>query len=128
VVHLDVVELQDVDVVGLEPLETSVHSEPHVIGAEILRKLALPTARMLRGFVVDVVADLRAVHDFIAATAKRLSELPLTPAVAIAVGGVEERNAVLVVRAPQKCHGLVVGLLSPPTCGDCPCSEAHFAD
>jgi len=45
VLHLDVVELEDIDVIRLQPFETLVDREPHEIAIEFLGELVLPAAR-----------------------------------------------------------------------------------
>ncbi len=93
VVHLDVMELENVDVIRLETLEALVHREAHVVAVESLRELILSAARGLRGFVIDVVADFGSVHDLAALSAKRFRELALAAAIAVRVGGVEKVDA-----------------------------------
>src|SRR5688572_3172229 len=128
VLHLDVVELKDIDVVGLEPLEALVEGEAHVVAVELLRQLALPAPCRLRRGVVDVVPDLGRVNDLVAAPAKRFSELPLATAVAVGVSSIEEVDAIPGVGISQHGHGFFVGLLPPPAGGESPGAEADLAD
>ena len=127
VLHLHVVDLEHVDVVGLEPLEAAIDGHPHVRGVGAHRQLGLSAAILLRLGVVDVVADFRPVDDLVSPATKCLGELFLGAAVPVGVGGVEEGDAELVVRAAQHRHRLGVRLLAPPAGGDRPGSEADFA-
>src|ERR1700674_418123 len=97
VLHFDVVQLQDIDVVRLEALEALVESEPHVVAIELLRQLALAAPRCLGGRIVDVVADLRRIDDIPALSTESLGELLLTSAVAVGVGGVKKVDTMLTV-------------------------------
>jgi len=87
--------------------------------------LAPPSAA--RDLVVDVVSDFRRVYDRITTPSKCLGELSFGPTVAVGVRGIEERHAVVVVRAAQHRHGFGVGLLAPPPRGERPCAEPDLA-
>ncbi len=112
--HLDVVQLEHVDVIGLQTLETFFEREPHVLRVETLRELALAAARSSRALVVDVVAYLGCVDDVGPPARKCSRELTLAAPVAVAVGSVEEIDAVFVMRTPQQLDRLLVCLFTPP--------------
>src|SRR3954470_19323579 len=127
VLHLDVVKLEDVDVIGLQPLETLVDGKAHVVAVELLRQLALSTARSLRLWIIDVVADFGRVDDFVPAAAERRGELSLAAPIPVGVGSIEEVDAVDGVRGAQHLDRLVVGFFPPPTGREGPRAEADLA-
>ena len=99
--HLDVVQLEHVNVICLEPVETLLEREAHVIAIELLWQLGLAATRGLRGRIVDVVPNLRRVHHLIALSTKSPRQLPLSTTVAVGVRGVEQGDAVFRVRQAQ---------------------------
>src|ERR671931_107988 len=86
-----IVELVQVDVVGLEPLQALLEREPDEVRREVLRALALASASV--GVGVEVIAELGADRHLAAAAGERLSQNGLAPPVAVGVSGIKERHA-----------------------------------
>lgn len=120
---VDVVQLKDVDPVGLQALERLIHREPEKLRGEVLGDLTLPLA--LFTVVVEVVANFGGNHDLIALVGKRLRNQLFTPAVAVGVGCVVEVDAQIESLAHQR-DGFVVGELAPPPGGDRPQTKTHL--
>jgi len=89
VVDVRVVQLEQVDVVGVEPVERAFESGFEVLAVELLRKLAVSGLRI----VVEVVADLRRERHLVATAADRAADYLLAVAVAVHVAGVDVRDA-----------------------------------
>ena len=129
VLHLRVVDLEHVDVVGLQTLKTATERDrkstpgPCASAARTARAApAGPPHRTCRSrpWSRRPPAPRRPRN----ASANCRSR----PAVAIGVRRIEERHAILVVRATQHRHGLGVRLVAPPVRGQCPRAEADLAD
>src|SRR5581483_3584612 len=128
VLHLHVVNLQHVDVVGLETLQAAIDGQPEIrwIGAH--RQLGLAATGRPRLRVVDVIADLRGVDHLRTATGNCGRNLSLRAAVAVRIGRVEERDAVIVERAAMERDGVGIRHLTPPSSRGGPVAESHLAD
>ena len=107
--HARVVNLPDVDVVGVEALQRLFEREAHELGREVLRDLVLALA--FAAVIVQVVAELRREHDLVAPVAERLRELLLAASVAVGIGRVEQRDP-QVERLVQQRDGLA-SVISP---------------
>jgi hypothetical protein len=123
--HADVVELEHVDAVGVQALERFFHRVADERDGEILRDFALALALLAVG--VEVVADLRGDDDLVALRGEGLGDELLAVAVAVGVGGVEERDAE-VVRLVHQRDGLALGEVAPPAGGDGPKAEADLGN
>ena len=79
VLHLRVVELEDVDVVGLEALEAPVDRVPKERGVGAHWQLGLAAPRLLRGLIIDVVSNFRRENNLMAPAAKRVAPSNVSP-------------------------------------------------
>ena len=116
--HSNVVQLQQVDAVGLQSLERRVRRANDRIRRKILRNFAL-TASARFTMRDKIVADLGRDHDFIALIWKCLRDEFFAQAVAIGVGGIEKCDA-QIERLVHKRNRLALCKSSPPAGGDRP--------
>jgi hypothetical protein len=123
--HADIVELQNVDVIGLEPRERLVHRLANERHGEILRNLAL--APPFVAVVVKIVADLRRDHDLLALVREGLRDQFLAVAVAVGIGRIKKRDA-QVERLVHQTDRLALGECAPPAGGNRPKTETDFRD
>jgi hypothetical protein len=123
--HPDVVELKQIDPVGLQPLERLVDGLADESGGKILGNLALALA--LAGEMVEVVADLGGDHDLIAPGLEGLGDQPLASPVAVGVGGVKEGDS-QVERFLHEGDGLFVGVIAPPAGAEGPEAESDLGN
>jgi len=121
VVDVRVVQLEQVDVVGVEPVERAFESGFEVLAVELLRKLAVSGLRI----VVEVVADLRRERHLVATAADRAADYLLAVAVAVHVAGVDVRDA-RVERVFDHTDRLFVRAVAPPVGADDPRAEADL--
>jgi len=117
------VQLEQVDVVGVEPVERAFESGFEVLAVELLRKLAVSGLRI----VVEVVADLRRERHLVATAADRAADYLLAVAVAVHVAGVDVRDA-RVERVFDHTDRLFVRAVAPPVGADDPRAEADLRD
>ena len=123
--HADIVELEDVDVVGGEALEGFVHGFADEGHGEVLRDFALAAAFV--AVLVEVVADLGGDDDLVALVGEGPGDEFLAVAVAVGVGGIEEGDAEI-ERLVHERDGFAFGEGAPPAGGDGPETEADFGD
>ena len=89
--HADVVELEDIDVIGLESGEGGVHGFADGIGAEVLRDFALAAALVAE--LEEVVADFGGDDDLVALVGEGFCDEGLAAPVAVGISCVEEGDA-----------------------------------
>ena len=77
--------------------------------------------------IYKIVADLSGDHDFIESARESFCDEVFTAAVAVGVGGIEERDA-LVPRGVHEAHGLLVRVIAPPSGRERPETKTHLAD
>ena len=123
--HADVVELHDVDAPGTEALEGGICCSAKVGGREVLGNLALAAPSI--AMVYEIVADLGGDHDVIESACEGFCDEVLAAAVAIGVGGIEERDA-FVARRVHEAHRLLVCVVAPPSGRERPETKTHLAD
>ena len=121
-VHPRVVELVDVDPVGLEALQGLLEVRPQERRVPVVGPLAVPGPVVLDE---DVVAELRGDGDLVALRAQRLRQQPVGAALRVRVGGVEQGDAGVEARADQ-LDGAIVGDVAPPARGYGPQAEADL--
>ena len=117
-----VVDLVEVDVVGVEAAEALLAGELDELAVELLGPLAVAVAGSR---VVDVVAELGGDDQVVAPVAEDAGQDLLAVAVAVGIGGVEEVDAQL-HRVFQQGGALGVLQPPPPVGGDGPDAEAHL--
>ena len=116
-----IVQLEQVDVVGTQPLERPFHGEPQVAGREVQPHVP----------VVEVAASLGREEDLIADVVQRRTEQGFGVAVAVHVRRVEEVAAEL-ERPPDRTRGLRVVRgavrVTERIATNCPSPETDLAD
>src|SRR5438876_4394787 len=117
-------QLEEIDMVGLQPLQRRVRRSFDRFRRKILRDLTLTAAA---GFAVmdEIVSDLGRDRDFIALFWERLGNQFFAQPVSISVGRVEERNSEI-ERLVHECDRFAFGEASPPAGGDRPETEPDF--
>ena len=118
-----VVQLVEVNVVGLQPSQGLLAGEAYELRLELLRPLLVADAR--RGLVVDVIAELGGDDHLVPAMAHELGEDFLAVTVAVGVGGVEEVDAQL-ERLFEQLAARLLGDAAPPVGGYGPNAEADL--
>ena len=124
--HADVVQLEEIDAIGLQPLQRGIGRARDRFRREILRNLALAAAAAF-AMRDEIVADLRRDHDFVALLRERLRDQLFAEAVAVSIGGIEERDAEI-ERLVHERDRFAFGELAPPAGRNGPEAEADFAD
>src|SRR5688572_17892804 len=124
-VHAGIVELVEIYVVGPQPAQTLLQGAPQKRRREVLRQLALATARA--GVCIEVVPKLGGDHHVAATAGESLPDKLLALAVAIRVAGVKERNAEI-KRAVQQPLRRGVVAVSPPARANRPAPKADLGD
>ena len=119
-----VVELVQVDVVGLQPDEALLTSVADEFGRVVLRALRVSLPGGVR---VEVVAELGGDHDVVALLPQRLGQDSLSVPDAVGVSRVEEVDAE-VVSLLQEVDALVLVYLPPPVGAHSPEAEAYLRD
>jgi hypothetical protein len=89
----------EVDVLDTEPLEAGVDALPHIFG---------PATDVHRATSVARDAELRGEHDLITPIRDRPTNEDLVVAVAVHVGGVEERHAQ--IKCPMNRRAGLIGI------------------
>ena len=123
--HADVVELQDVDVVGVKALQRLFHRLADEGDGKVLRDFALALA--LVAVVVKIVADLGRNHDLVALFGERPGDELLAVAVAVGISGIEKRDAEI-ERLVHERDRLAFREVAPPAGRDGPKSKTDFRD
>ena len=122
----DIVELEDIDVIGAESFERRLHGAPDGCWTKTLGDFFLTTHPI--AMVHEILADLGGDHDPRAlGWWEGLGNELLAPSVAVGVGSVKERDAEI-GGLPHEEYRFLVGKVSPPSRGDSPETEADFTD
>src|SRR6266513_331539 len=105
-------QLEEIDMVGLQPLQRRVRRSFDRFRRKILRNLALTAAA---GFAVmdEIVSDLGRDRDLIALFWERLGNQLLAQSVAVSISRIKERNAEI-ERLVHQCDRFAFGKISPP--------------
>src|SRR5437660_5736147 len=119
-------QLEGIDMVGLQPLQRRVRRSFDRFRRKILRDLAL-TATPRLAMADEIITDLGRDRDFIALFWERLGNQFFAQPVSISVGRVEERNSEI-ERLVHQCDRFALGKISPPAGGNRPQTKADLAD
>ncbi len=123
--HANIMELQEIDMIGLESFQRRLGRAHDRLRRKILRYLALSAPA---GFTVrdEIVPDLGRDHELIALCRKSFGNEFLAQSISVGIGGIEKRDA-KVKRLVHESDGFAFGESSPPTGGNRPKTEPDFA-
>src|SRR5436190_19661032 len=119
-------QLKKIDSICLQSVQRCVCRANNRIRRKILRNFALPAPACFP--VMDkIVADLGRDHDFIPLVRECLCDQLFAQSISVRVGRIEQRDPEI-ERLAHERDRFALSEISPPTGGDCPQSEADFAD
>ena len=121
-VDAGVMDLVEVDVVGVQAAEALFAGKADKVRVELLGAFLMADAR--GELVVEVVAELGGDDQVVAAVAEDFGQDFLAVALAVGVGGVEEVDA-QVEGVFEEGGALFLGDFAPPSGGDGPDAEAY---
>ncbi len=122
-----VVELVEIDAVGLQSAQTFLARPADEIRRPVVGPLAL--AGLHAGVIIEIVAEFRGDHDVVTASLECLGQHDLALAVTVDVCRVEEVHAEIAGLAQQPDTGVVILIRDAPHLGaDRPHAKANFGD